>query len=143
MSPNLLAFIASLVFGVVVFPWAASLKRLGPAEFFLVTGTTYVITGVVLRQTASQHPRWTMEALGLSVLTAVLYVVAVLCVIYALRHPRVNLPIVAAITAAYPAWTAVITVATGKRLTVSEGIFLLLTFIGLAGLGLLSKPPDP
>lgn len=144
MNPNLWALAASLIFGFVVFPWTATLRRLGPAEFFIITGIAYFVTGVAQYAMAAEHNRLTALSTGLAVLTACMYVGALLCVNYAFTHPRVNLPIAVAITAAYPTWTALVTlIFFGQRFTVQEALFFMMAIVGVAGMGLFSRPANP
>jgi len=141
VNPNLWAFAASLIFGFVVFPWTATLKRLGSAEFFMITGIAYFVAGAAQYAMVNEHNRLTAPSIGLAILTAGMYVGALLCVNFAFTHPRVSLPIAAAITAAYPAWTALAAVIfLGQRFTIQEAAFLLMVIGGVVGLGLFSKP---
>jgi drug/metabolite transporter (DMT)-like permease len=141
LNPNLIALAASLLFGVVVFPWTITLRRLGSAEFFMFAAAAYGIAGVVQYALAPAHSPLTWKLAGLATLTACMYVAALLCCNFAFSNPNVNVPVAVAITAAYPAWTAILSfVFQQKRFSWQEMVFLGMVVIGVVGLGLTSKP---
>lgn len=141
MNPYLVAVLTSVLLGVVIFPWTATLKRLGPAEVFMFIGTAYIITGSVQYLLAEQHNKMTATAFGLGVLTALSYTAAIVSINYVFGSRNINIPIATAITASYPAITAAISFAAlGQRFTARETIFFLMTAVGVAGLGLSAKP---
>jgi len=141
MNPYLVAVMTAVLLGVVIFPWMATLRRLGPAELFMFIGTAYVITGAVQYLLASQHNKLTMGAVGLGVLTAVTYTAAITSINYIFGYQNINVPVATAITASYPAVTAAVSFLVLKQnLTPREMFFLFLTVVGVVGLGLSAKP---
>jgi drug/metabolite transporter (DMT)-like permease len=140
-NPNLAAFLGSLCLGINVIFWNISLRRLGPAELFVSFGVAFILTGIVHYWIAGTHRQLTAGSVGIVLLTTVIYVGAIIFMNAAFGHPRVNLPIATAITAAYPVVTAVISmVVLGQRFTGREALFFTMTVVGVMGLGLFSKP---
>jgi drug/metabolite transporter (DMT)-like permease len=140
LSPNLAACVAAVLFGLVVFPWRATIVSLGQPGVFLFTGGAYVLMGIVLMATVGFAQPMTLRSGALAALTAVMYLCALLCCNYAFGHSEVNLPIAAAITAAYPLISAAITVVLlGQRFSLRETVFFMMAVVGVVGLGLSSK----
>lgn len=140
IHPNLAALGAALLFGIVVFPWKSTVVTLGQSGMFLFVGATYLATGIILYRMSGFSSQLTGRVATIGVVMALMYVGALLCCNYAFAHPNANLPIAAAITAAYPLVSAAITVVLlGQRFTFRETVFFLMAVIGVSGLGLSSK----
>jgi drug/metabolite transporter (DMT)-like permease len=140
MNPNVIAFVASLMFAIVAFPWSSTLRKVGPGGFFLFLGAVFAVTGAVKLMTSGPQVKLTAGAVGLAVLTSVLYVGALLCMNYIFGHPQANIPVATAITGSYPAWITIIAFARGQRFTWQELFFLTVVLVGVVGLALNSKP---
>lgn len=140
MNPNWFALLASLCFGVVVFPWRSTIMRLGSEGMFLATGSLYLMTGLILYMSGSRDKKVTAVSVALAILTGLIYVSALLACNAAFGSAKVNLPVAVAITAAYPAWSALIGVLFLKqRMSLGQGLFFLMVVGGLVGLGLSTK----
>lgn len=141
MNPYLLALIASVCFGVVVFPWQDTLKNLGLSGFMCLMGVTYFTTGMVVLFKEGMPPAINALTLSVGAITALLYVTALLLCSNVFARQGINTPVATAITAAYPIWTTLVSVLIlGKRLTLTETIFLLMVVVGVVGLGLTTRP---
>jgi drug/metabolite transporter (DMT)-like permease len=141
VNPYLLAFVASVCFGVVVFPWQATLRSVGLAGFLGVTGAVYFFTGLVVYMRFGIPEKVTFMSGGAALLSAGLYTIALVLCSYVFSRQGINVSVAAAITAAYPAWTTLIAVLVlRQRLSVTESAFLLLILVGVIGLALSSKP---
>jgi|GEM_PF-5808179 len=141
MNPYALAFAASICFGVVVFPWQSTIRQLGPGGFFLVTGSVYFLTGAVAYFRSGIPGSLNVATIITAVVTALLYVGALLLCSVAFGTKSVNLPVAVALTATYPAWTALLAVIFLKyRLSGWEMMFLAMVVVGIVGLAMTSKP---
>lgn len=141
MNPYLLAVLASMCFGVVVFPWQLTLRAIGFSGFIALTGIVYFITGLVVYFSQGVSIKFTISALAIGILTALIYATALVLCSYVFTRPTVNIVVAATIVAAYPAWTVLVSVVILKKpMTGSEIFFLVMVLAGIIGLSLNSKP---
>ena len=139
-NPNYVAMGTSVLLGVLVLFWSATLKRITGNEFMLVLGLSYLLLGVMLYTRAGQFRALPLASLGLAAVTAVLYASSFIAMNYVFGHPKVNLPIATAITAAYPVVTAAVAfLVQGQRFSLRESVFFCMAVGGVVGLGLSSK----
>jgi drug/metabolite transporter (DMT)-like permease len=139
-NPNYIAMATSVLLGVLVLFWSMTLKRITGTEFMLVLGVAYLLLGSVQYVWGAQFRPLPLTALGLAFFTAVLYAGSFLAMNYVFGHPKVNLPIATAITAAYPVVTAAVAfVVMGQRFTLRETVFFTMAVGGVVGLGLSGK----
>lgn len=145
VNPNLVALFASVLLGVAVFPWTATLQRSGLSGFFVSTGAIYMFTGLLVytwstQQTDPNSP--SLGDVGLAILTGCIYAAALICCSYAYSQPQASVAVIAAITGAFPAWTALVMFARGQRYSWREWLFLCMVVGGVIGLSLNSKQPN-
>jgi drug/metabolite transporter (DMT)-like permease len=139
-NPNYVAVATSVLLGVLVLFWSATLKRINGIEFMLVLGVTYLLLGSVQYIQAGQYRAIPLTSIGVALFTAALYAGSFIAMNYIFGHPKVNLPIATAITAAYPVVTAAVAfVLMGQRFTLRETVFFCMAVGGVVGLGLSSK----
>lgn len=139
-NPSHVAMGASVVLGVLVIFWSVTLKRLTGTEFMMVLGATYLILGTLQYVVNGQYRPLTLGSLGIALGTSVLYAMSFVAMNYVFGHPKVNLPIATAITAAYPVVTAIVAMAfMGQRFTLREAVFFCMAVGGVVGLGLSGK----
>lgn len=142
MNPNLAAVLGAFLLGLFVFPWRSTTQALGLSGYFLFAGSGFLVTGLALYARQGLASPMTARALGIALAMVALYVPAILFCSVAFSAPGVNVPVVTAITAAYPVVTAAISLGLGQRFTLRETAFFLLAVVGVIGLGLSSRPPQ-
>lgn len=139
-NPNFLAFLAAMGFGLMLIPWNKTLQSMGNPQFFIILGLAFIISGIVQQQIWGGKTSFSFNALALAIFSVIFYVGALNSFNFAMATPGVKLGVVAAITATYPIiGTLSIAIFTGQVPTFKEGVFILMTGVGVAGLSLSGK----
>lgn len=143
-NPIVLAIITSLMLGAAMVPWNHALKHMTSSQFMLMLGGAFIAASEVVRRLQGQPFTFSLNytALGLAIVTIVLYVPAI-CIsgpMYKMTTPQL-FPVVAAILAAFAIPAMMINAAISRTLpSLIEVLFIALTIIGVVGLNLVSKP---
>jgi hypothetical protein len=143
MNPYLWAIVASIGFGAVVFLWQETLRTVGLAGFLMAAGTVYFLTGigVYLYMGTPEQPSFSTAALAL--FTGAIYATILVICSHVFTRPGINIPAAVTITAAYPAWTALITLVWFRQsMPAGMWLFTIMIMVGIVGLSLNSKPAN-
>lgn len=139
MHSTLLATLVAILWGVTAVFWTITLRKMSGGSLFVILGTSYLVVGITLRAFTAVE-RSHDGGLHWALLTSVCYIAAAIGCNYLFGNPRVNLPIVTAITGAYPLITAILAAFMMKQVpTPKEIFFILMTTGGIVGLSLSSS----
>ena len=142
LTPNTAAFLVFICFSILLFPWGKASKEMGIGEFFVVFGAGFFIAGLLICL-SSENLKFSSNGIFWSVLTILVYIPAFFLIAKFLPHPQTNIRIFAAITAAYPAGTAIISSVLEKKVpSLTEISFILVTVAGVVGLSLFVQPSE-
>ena len=142
LTPNIAAFLVFICFSILLFPWSKASKEMGIGEYFVVFGASFFVAGLLICL-SNENLKFSSSGIIWSILTVLIYVPAFFLIAKSLPHPQTNIRIFAAITAAYPAGTAIISSVLEKKvLSLTEISFILVTVAGVVGLSPFVQPSE-
>ncbi|MBI2057388.1 MAG: hypothetical protein HYT63_00155 [Candidatus Yanofskybacteria bacterium] len=142
LTPNTAAFLVFIFFSILLFPWSKASQEMGIGEYFMVFGAGFFIAGIIICL-KSEDLKYSSNGLFWSVVTVLVYIPAFYLIAKTLPNPKTNIRIFAAITAAYPAGTAIISSVIEKKVpSLTEITFILVTIAGVVGLSLFVQPSE-
>jgi hypothetical protein len=143
LSPNVLAVIAAIILGIVIWPWQVALSKVTSGQYLMTLGIAYFLAGIGQQFWQSGKVSFVATGsfgFGWAILASLGYVTTVMILNKAFGSPASSASIIGAIVAIYPAVTILTECLVNKRWpTLATFIFTLLITAGVAGLSLFGK----
>jgi uncharacterized membrane protein len=141
MSAYLAAALVAVLWGLAMVFWELSMQKINALQLILIIGVVYSITAIIWVLVSGEQINFALNSgWAWGTLTALIYVLAMVGISYAITRPGANLSAITAISASYPVITALfVAIQKWRAPSLPEAFFILLIIGGVIGLTIVKN----